>query len=105
MMITSRIERSTLWRFVQVSLFVLTVSLLPLGIGCNNESPVQSDSTGPSAQEEAMATDPDEWSEELKVELLGLAPGRTIEDIAGRIRERQAAMGEGETANGAGDGE
>ena len=54
---------------------------------------------------EAMATDPDEWSEELNAQLLELAPGRTIEDIAGWIRERQASMREGETVNDAGDGE
>ena len=54
---------------------------------------------------EAMSTDPDEWSEELKAQLLELAPGRTIEDIAGWIRQRQEAMREGETASDAGDGE
>ena len=47
---------------------------------------------------EAMATDPDEWSEVLKAQLLELAPGRAIEDIAGWIRQRQ-------TAHKAGDGE
>ena len=54
---------------------------------------------------EAMATDPDEWSEELKAQLLELAPGRAIEDIAGWIRQRQEAMREGEATNVAGDGE
>jgi len=53
---------------------------------------------------EAMSTDPDEWSEELKAQLLELAPGRTIEDIAGWIRQRQAAMRKGGTTNDAGDG-
>jgi len=53
---------------------------------------------------EALATDPDEWSEELKAQLLELAPGRTIEDIAGWIRQRQAAMRKGGTTNDAGDG-
>ena len=243
MMITNPIERSAIWRLAQASVLVLMVGLAPLGIGCNSESSVQSDATGPSADEdgtettlklstvgniedasdverqaieyrireieaavdsgaitqeegrrligetrrgapaddgrrdeeealrefqrgvadramaippedwddrlkaaivragwdvaeftegirlrqatmregepaedseeseddgiwrEAMATDPDEWSEELNAQLLELAPGRTIEDIAGWIRERQASMREGETANDAGDGE
>ena len=36
---------------------------------------------------QAMATDPDEWSDELKAKLLALKPGRTIEEIAEEIRK------------------
>ena len=36
-----------------------------------------------------MATDPDEWSDELKAQLLALTPGSTIEEIAEEIRPRQ----------------
>ena len=42
---------------MQTSVLVLTVGLLPLGIGCNSESgPVQSDSTGLSAKEDGTET-------------------------------------------------
>ena len=37
----------------------------------------------------AMATDPDEWSEELKAAILELKPDSTIEDIAEGVRQRQ----------------
>ena len=36
---------------------------------------------------QAMATDPDEWSDKLKAKLLALRPGRTIEEIAEEIRK------------------
>ena len=36
---------------------------------------------------QAMATEPDEWSDELKAKLLALKPGRTIEEIAEEIRK------------------
>lgn len=39
----------------------------------------------------AMATDPDEWSEELKAAILELMPEATIAEIAAGIRQRQAA--------------
>jgi len=39
--------------------------------------------------QEAMATDPDEWSEELKVQLLVLEPDSTIEEIAEVVRQRR----------------
>lgn len=39
--------------------------------------------------QEAMATDPDEWSEELKVQLLEFKPDRTIEEIAEVVRQRR----------------
>ena len=39
--------------------------------------------------QEAMATDPDEWSEELKVQLLELKPDSTIEKIAEVVRQRR----------------
>ncbi len=46
---------------------------------------------------EAMATDPDEWSDELKTQLLALKPNRTIKEIAYAVRQsrdkiRQEAM-------------
>ncbi|NKB72870.1 MAG: M48 family metalloprotease [Candidatus Latescibacteria bacterium] len=37
----------------------------------------------------AMATDPDEWSDELKARILELKPDSTIEEIAAGIRQRQ----------------
>ncbi|MCE2448955.1 MAG: biopolymer transporter ExbD [Candidatus Latescibacteria bacterium] len=37
----------------------------------------------------AMSTDPDEWSDELKTQLLILKPGSTIEEIAEKIRKRR----------------
>ena len=37
----------------------------------------------------AMATDPDEWSEELKAAILELKPDSSIEDIAEGVRQRQ----------------
>ena len=40
----------------------------------------------------AMATDPDEWSEELKAAILELMPDSTIEEIAEGIRQRQALV-------------
>ena len=36
---------------------------------------------------EAMATDPDEWSDELKTQLLALKPNRTIKEIAYAVRQ------------------
>ena len=39
--------------------------------------------------QEAMATDPDEWSEELKVQLLEFKPDSTIEEIAEVVRQRR----------------
>ncbi|MYI60524.1 MAG: M48 family metalloprotease [Gemmatimonadetes bacterium] len=46
--------------------------------------------------QEAMATDPDEWSDELKTQLLalkamlfGLEPDSTIEEIAEKVRQRR----------------
>ena len=49
----------------------------------------------------AMATDPSEWSEELKAMILELKPDSTIEEIAEGIRQRQARMREkeGETVD------
>ena len=44
----------------------------------------------------AMATDPSEWSEELKAMILELKPDSTIEEIAEGIRQRQARMREKE---------
>ena len=53
-MLTNHIERTALWRLVQTSVLVVTVGLLPLGIGCNNEnSPSASD---PSAKEGGTET-------------------------------------------------
>ncbi|MYC73510.1 MAG: M48 family metalloprotease [Gemmatimonadetes bacterium] len=47
--------------------------------------------------QEAMATDPDEWSDELKTQLLALKPNRTIGEITYAVRQsrdkiRQEAM-------------
>ncbi len=42
-----------------------------------------------SAWREAIATDPDEWSQELKTRLLALEPGRTIEEVAQMARVRR----------------
>ena len=39
--------------------------------------------------QEAMATDPDEWSDELKTQLLALKPNRTIKEIAYAVRQRR----------------
>ena len=53
-MLTNHIERTALWRLVQTSVLVVTVGLLPLGIGCNNEnSPSASD---PSAKVDGTET-------------------------------------------------
>ena len=53
-MMTNHIERTAFWRLVQASVLVVTVGLLPLGIGCNNEnSPSASD---PSAKEGGTET-------------------------------------------------
>ena len=53
-MMTNHIERTAVWRLVQASVLVVTVGLLPLGIGCNNEnSPSASD---PSAKEGGTET-------------------------------------------------
>ena len=48
----------------------------------------------------AMATDPDEWSEELKAAILELKPDSTIEEIAEGIRIRQALAGSKRTEGG-----
>ena len=51
---TNHIARTAFWRLVQASVLVVTVGLLPLGIGCNNEnSPSASD---PSAKEGGTET-------------------------------------------------
>ena len=47
--------------------------------------------------QEAMATDPDEWSDEFKTQLLALKPNRTIKEITYAVRQsrdkiRQEAM-------------
>ena len=39
--------------------------------------------------EQAEVTDPEDWSEELKVQLLKFNPDRTIEEIAKEIRKRR----------------
>ncbi|MCY3757813.1 MAG: M56 family metallopeptidase, partial [Acidobacteria bacterium] len=41
------------------------------------------------AWREALATDPDEWSEELKARLLALKPDSSIEEIAEAVRKRR----------------
>ena len=45
-----------------------------------------------------MATDPEEWSEELKTRLLALRPDNSIEEIAEMVRRRvrRQALTEGE---------
>ncbi len=44
--------------------------------------------------EAAMATAPEEWSDELKAQMLALKPGSTIEEIAEGVRVRQRARRE-----------
>ncbi len=40
---------------------------------------------------ETMATNPDEWSDELKAQLLALKPGSTIEEVAEEVRRKAFA--------------
>ena len=101
-MMTNHIERTAFWRLVQASVLVVTVGLLPLGIGCNNEnSPSASDpSAKESAEDEAlrtfqsgvaeraMAIPPDEWNDRLKAAIV--QAGWDLDEFTEGIRQRQA---------------
>ena len=103
-----RIERTPLWRLVQASVLVVTVGLLPLGIGCNNEnSPSASDpSAKESAEDEAlrefqsgvaeraMAIPPDEWNDRLKAAIV--QAGWDLDEFTEGIRQRQARQADSE---------
>ena len=109
-----RIERTPLWRLVQASVLVVTVGLLPLGIGCNNEnSPSASDPSAKeggtettfklsgaennedaSVAERAMAIPPEEWNDRLKAAIV--RAGWDLDEFTEGIRQRQARQADSE---------
>ena len=113
-MMTNHIERTAFWRLAQASVLVVTVGLLPLGIGCNNEnSPSASDPSAKeggtettfklsgaennedaSVAERAMAIPPEEWNDRLKAAIV--QAGWDLDEFTEGIRQRQARQADSE---------
>ena len=97
-----RIQGTALWSLMQASVLVVTVGLLPFGIGCTNEnSPSASEpSAKESAEDEAllqfqrgiaeraMALPPEEWNDRLKEAIV--QAGWDLDEFTESIRQRQA---------------
>ena len=86
-------ERSTHGQIAQIMDIARQVGLVDQVIATEPQ-PTKAKGTAKPSQDdgiwqEAMATDPDEWSDELKAQLLALKPDSTIEEIAEEIRSRQ----------------
>ncbi len=84
-------ERSTHEQIVQIMDIARQVGLVDQVIATEPQ-PTKAKGTAKPSQDdgiwqEAMATDPDEWSDELKAQLLALKPDSTIEEIADKVRQ------------------
>ena len=84
-------ERSTHGQIAQIMDIARQVGLIDQVIATEPQ-PTKAKGTAKPSQDdgiwqEAMATDPDEWSDELKAQLLALKPDSTIEEIADKVRQ------------------
>ena len=84
-------ERSTHGQIAQIMDIARQVGLVDQVIATEPQ-PTKAKGTAKPSQDdgiwqEAMATDPDEWSDELKAQLLALKPDSTIEEIADKVRQ------------------
>ena len=84
-------ERSTHGQIAQIMDIARQVGLVDQVIATEPQPVKAKGAARPSQDDgiwqEAMATDPDEWSDELKAQLLILKPGSTIEEIAEEVRQ------------------
>ena len=85
-------ERATHSQVVQIMDIARQVGLVNQIISTKPQPAKDKGAAKPSSDNriwrQAMATDPDEWSEELKTQLLMLKPGSTIEEIAEEVRRK-----------------
>ena len=85
-------ERATHSQIVQIMDIARQVGLVNQIIATEPQPAKAKGAAKPSPDnriwQQAMATDPDEWSEELKTQLLMLKPGSTIEEIAEEVRRK-----------------
>ena len=85
-------ERATHSQIVQIMDIARQVGLVDQVIATEPQPAKTKGATNPSPDNriwrQAMATDLDEWSEELKTQLLMLKPGSTIEEIAEEVRRK-----------------
>ena len=95
MLIIQGDERSTHGQIAQIMDIARQVGLVDQVIATEPQ-PVKAKGAAKPSQDagiwqeaKAMATDPDEWSDELKTQLLILKPGSTIEEIAAEVRKRR----------------
>ena len=83
-------ERATHSQIVQIMDIARQVGLVNQIIATEPQPAKAKGAAKPSRDDgiwrEAMSTDPDEWSDELKAQLLMLKPGSTIEEIADEVR-------------------
>ena len=87
-------ERATHSQIVQIMDIARQVGLVDQVIATEPQPAKAKGAAKPSRDDgiwrEAMSTDPDEWSDELKAQLLALHhPGSTIEEIAKKVRQRR----------------
>ena len=85
-------ERAAHSQIVQIMDIARQVGLVDQVIATEPQPAKAKGATNPSPDNriwrQAMATDLDEWSEELKTQLLMLKPGSTIEEIAEEVRRK-----------------
>ena len=85
-------ERATHSQIVQIMDIARQVGLINQMIATKPQPAKAKGAAKPSSDNriwrQAMATDPDEWSEELQTQLLMLKPGSTIEEIAEEVRRK-----------------
>ena len=88
-------ERATNSHIVQIMAIARQVGLVDQIIATKPQPAKAKGAAKPSRDDgiwrEAMSTDPDEWSDELKAQLLMLKPGSTIEEIAEEVRRKAFA--------------
>ena len=88
-------ERATHSQIVQIMDIARQVGLVNQIIATEPQPAKAKGAAKPSRDDgiwrEAMSTDPDEWSDELKAQLLMLKPGSTIEEIAEEVRRKAFA--------------
>ena len=92
MLIIQGDERSTHEQIAQIMAIARQVGLVNQIIATEPQPAKYKGAARPSQDDgiwqEVMATDPNEWSEELKTQLLTLKPGSTIEEIAEEVRRK-----------------
>ena len=101
MIIIQADERAPHGMIARIMDFARQVGLVDQVVATKPQPEVANVAVAPSRNDriwqEAMATDPDRWSDELKTQLLALKPNRTIKEIAYAVRQsrdkiRQEAM-------------